>query len=181
MKLGLFFAVGLLAMSSANAAVVDTFTINGQYGQVSYTYKNGGYAFGSISVDGAGVNQTAFLVYVASNSTNGYRYWRGQIPVDAVTVTGVASMAVDIDTCSVDPTPSCGPVNFTVSTNEPATGWISDGVWGYQYDGYIYKHVGAAQARSSSASGMILDQVIDNSRSWIGKMDNVTVQISTGN
>ena len=181
MKLGLIFAVGLLSTSAANAAVVDTFTTNGQFGQVTYTYNNGGWANGTVSVDGAGTNRTAHLFYVAYNPINGYRYWSGAIPVEAVTVTGVSKMAVDIDTCTVNPTVACGPVNFVVSTNEPASGWVNNGVWGYQYDGYIFNYAGAAQARSSSASGMILDQVIDNSRSWIGTMDNVIVNVSTGN
>lgn len=181
MKLALVFAVFAASITSAQAATTDIITTNGEFGQVTYTYNNGGWANGTVSVDGAGVNRTAYLFYVAYNPTNGYRYWSGNIPVDAVTVNGVAQISVNIDTCTVNATPACGPVNFQVSTNEPASGWINNGVWGYQYDGYSVKNVGAAQARSSSATGTILDQVIDNGRSWIGTMDNVTIELTVGN
>jgi len=181
MKLGLILAVGAFFMSSANAAETDIFKANGQFGQVTYTYNNGGWANGTVSVDGAGISRTAHLFYVAYNPSNGYRYWNGDIPTNAVTVNGVAQISVDIDTCIVNPTPACGPVKFAVSTNQPSSGWINNGVWGYQFDGYMVKYAGAAQARSSSASGTILDQTIDNARSWIGTMDRVTIEVNIGN
>lgn len=166
---------------SVNAAETNIFKVNGQFGQVPYTYNNGSWASGAVSVDGAGINRTAFLYYSAYSPTMGYNSWRGSIPVEAVTVKGVASISVDIDTCTVSADAGCGYVNFIVETNEPASGWINNGVWGYDYDGYIARYVGASQSRSSTSTGTILGVSADNTRAWIGTMDDVTVEVQTGN
>ena len=81
---------------------------------------------------------------------------------------------------SISALASCGYVNFTVDTNEPASGWVNNGVWGSTYTGYISRYVGAAQARNASSTGTILGHNVDSSRAWIGTMDEVTIKITTG-
>ena len=179
MKIAIIFLGVVFFASTANAAEVELFKINGQYAEASYTTSAGGWASGGVSVDGIGNNQTAFLYYSAY-SNGVFRFWRGSIPRDAVRVTGVASMSVEIDTCTVNAIDGCGYVNFSVATNEPASGWVNNGVWGYSYDGYIARYAGASQVRSSTSTGTILGQSVDNPRSWIGAMDDVTVEIQTG-
>lgn len=173
---GLFFVV-----LSVNAAETSLFKVNGQFGQVPYTYNAGSWASGAVSVEGTGLNQTAFLYYTAYSPSAGYKFWRGNIPVEAVTVTGIAGISVEIDTCTVSATVGCGYVNFRVATNEPASGWVNNGVWGYDYNGYIARYAGASQSRSATSTGTILGLSANNSRAWMGTMDDVTVEVQVGN
>ncbi len=181
MKITTAFLGLIVFMSTANASETALFKVNGQYAQVPYTYNAGSWASGAVSVDGTGISQTAFLYYSAYSSSTGYQFWRGAIPIEAVKVTGVASMSVDIDTCTVSATSGCGYVKFTVATNEPASGWVNNGVWGYSYGDYVVRYAGASQVRSASATGTILGQAVDNPRGWIGTMDDVTVEVQVGN
>jgi hypothetical protein len=177
-------SIALLAITGfANAAETYVDTISGQYGQVRYTPTAEGWVYANVFVDGAGVNRTAKLNYVSYSFVDGYKAWFGSIPEYTVVTTGVSSISVDVDTCAVEPVNSrgCGPVNFTVSTSEPASGWVNNGVVAYEYSDLMVRYVGANQVRESSASGMINGQTFDNARAFSGTSDNVYVQVTVGN
>ncbi len=165
---------------AAHSAVVDQIVSSGQFGQVSVNNGgNTGWANATISVEGNGVNRTAHLFHVSYSPSTGYKYWTGNIPADSVTVTGVASIAVDIDTCSVSNTAGCGPVSFMVTTDEPATGWIDNGVIKYEWNNLIYREVGARQVRFSSSTGYVNGIPVDGNRAFMGKYNEVTISVTT--
>lgn len=170
----------LLCTSIAQSAVVEQVVTSGQFGQVSAN--NGGaagWANATVSVEGEGINQTAHLFHVSNSPSTGYQFWTGNIPVNTVKRTGVASISVDIDTCSVSNNPGCGYVNFTVTTDEPASGWIDNGVRKYDWDGYIYREAGARQVRFSRSTGTVNGISVNNDRAFMGKYNEVTISIST--
>ncbi len=169
-----------LALVPAHAAQTNVFKMNGEFAQLPYSSSDQGWVTGSVGVDGNGASRVAYLFYAVYTPANGYAFWRDQIPLSAVTVKGVSSMAVELDTCTVSNTAGCGYVKFEVNTNEPASGWINKGSWGYAYDGYMVRFAGAGQARSSSATGSILGLPVDGSGAWIGTLDNVTVEVTVG-
>ena len=173
----------LIGFSTAHAAEPVVMTLNGQFGQIGYTRTADGWVSSTVSVDGVGLDKTAYLFYTSYNYTNGYKFWRGAIPMETVTQTGVASISVDVNTCNVEPlnAAGCGPVSFTVNTDEPASGWVDNGTRSYSYDDYIYNSVGARQVRFSSASGSINGSAFDSSRAYMGKFDKVTIQVTVGN
>ena len=163
-----------------SAADVEQVVLSGQFGQVSANnYGNLGWANATVSIEGNGVNRTAFLVHASDSPSTGYNLWRGSIPADAVTVTGVASISVNIDTCSVSNIDGCGPVYFTVTTNEPASGWIDNGTRQYNWGNVIYREAGSRQVRFSSSTGSIHGIPVNNSRAFMGKYNEVTISITT--
>jgi hypothetical protein len=175
-------AAVVLSASTVQAAEVDVMKLSGQFGQAPYTASEQGWANATVSVQGNGVNRTAHLFHVSYEyATNTYKYWSGKIPVENVTVKGVSSISVDIDTCEVNYTPSCGYVNFTVATDEPASGWIDNGVRKFQYDGYMRNEVGARQVRASSSTGTVNGLSVDNARAFSGKYEEVTIEVTVGN
>lgn len=174
-------AAVLFAAASVNAAEVNLFKAKGEYGQVPYTYTPGiGWANGTVSVDGSGENRTANLFYASYTVANGYNFWRGDIPVDAVTVNGVDQISVEIDTCSISNVGGCGYVNFSVRKDVPAGGWINNGAWRVDYDDYHAVYSGNSQVRYASSTGEILGIPVDNSRAFIGKMNEVTIEVTVG-
>jgi len=178
--LGLMF---VLSMGAAHAAETYVMNVHGQYGQVYYTRTDSGWVSGMVSVDGSGVNQTAFVFATSYSQADGYKFWRGNVPVSAVTVNGISSISVDVDTCAVEPINmrGCGYLNFTVTTDEPATGWIDNGVVHYSYGDYIQTSAGARQVRASSAEGSINGQAFSSSRAFMVKSSDVNIQITVGN
>lgn len=166
---------------AAQAAETDIFKLNGQYGQTGYVYNNGSWVAAGVAVDGAGQNETAVLYYSVYNYSAGtFSYWRNNIPVEAVTVNGINYMSVAIDTCTISAVAGCGYVELVLDTIEPAAGWVNNGVWGYDYSGYIFRAAGSSVVRSATAVGTVLGVAVNSDRGYIGTLDDVTVEISTG-
>lgn len=165
------------------AAETHIMTMKGQYGQFGYTPTADGWVAGSVSVYGTGQDKTAFMFHTSYTYADGYKFWRGNIPVEAVSQVGVSSIAVNVNTCDVEPLnmPGCGPVSFTVTTDEPATGWIDNGVSSYSYNDFMYQAVGARQVRFSSAIGSINGSAFNTSRAYMGVYNDVTISITVGN
>jgi len=174
-------SISLLALIPAvHAEVIDQVVSSGQYGQASANNTGDiGWAAATVSIEKNGINRTAHLFHVSSSPSTGYNYWTGNIPVDAVIVNGVNSISVNIDTCSVNYIAGCGPVYLTVTTSEPATGWIDNGVRQYDWNGVIYREAGARQVRFSSATGSVHGVPIDTTRAFMGKYNDVSITVST--
>jgi len=175
-KMGGLLIASLIMVSNAFAGEVYQFVSNGQYGQTW-----GGNAGINVSVDGSGVNQVARLVYYAYSQETGYFFWYGEIPASAVTMTGVASMHVQIDTCTISTLSGCGYVDVAINTNEPASGWVYTGVWQYSYGAMSVQYVGNSQVRFSSATGTVVGIPVSETNAAIGKYNNVSVSVSLGN
>jgi len=169
---GLILA-SLFMASNAFAGVVYQYTSSGQYGQVG----NGNLGM-ELTVDGAGVSEVVHLVYFSYTYGVGFSYWYGDIPADAVAVTGVASMAVQLDSCTVKNVDGCGYVDVTITTDEPASGWVYTGAYQTQYGDMIIERIGNSQVRWSSAVGTILGRSVEGMRAGIGKYNNVKVTVS---
>ena len=170
----------LLFTSVAHSEVIDQLVSSGQYGQASANYGGDiGWASATVSVDGNGVNRTAHLFHVSYSPATNYNYWSGNIPANAVTVKGVNSISVNIDTCTVQYIAGCGPVSLTVTTDQPASGWIDNGVIQYDWDGVIYREAGARQVRFSSATGSVHGVPLDTTRAYMGKYNEVSITVST--
>ena len=119
------------------------------------------------------------MFHYSYSPSTGYNGWSGSIPVDAVTVTGVASISVNIDTCSVSNTAGCGPVYFTVTTNEPASGWIDNGSRQYDWGNVIYREAGNRQVRFSSSAGSVHGIPVNSNNAFMGKFNEVTISVTT--
>ena len=161
----------ILMASSAFAGVVYQYNSSGQYGQAG----NGSTGM-ELTVDGSGVNEVARLVYY-SYAGGSFSMWAGDIPTDAVTVNGVNSMSVQLDTCTVNNVDGCGYVDVTIDTNEPAAGWVYTGAYNSQYGNMVIERVGHIQARFSTAVGTVNGISVDG-RGFIGKMTDVNVTVS---
>ena len=178
----------LIASTSVLAAEAYINKVFGQIGQAAVRMDNGTVetsVFAEVSVDGSGINQTAFLWYVVINEyTNGdivIQSWQGDIPVDTVQVTGVASMSVEIDTCTVSNVAGCGYVDFAVTT-EPGTPEISNTAFGWNLGGIIYRSVGARQVRAASSVGTVLDYPLETSSyAFMSKASEIEVIVTVGN
>jgi triacylglycerol esterase/lipase EstA (alpha/beta hydrolase family) len=174
-KLSLVGAAALLAVSVASAEVIFQQVVSGNYGQAS-VYTADGFAAVNVSVDGSG---TAFLAAYSSNSTDGYKLWYGNIPASAVTVRGVNTIAVQIDTCSVDPTAGCGYVDAVMTTDPQAGGFITEGSSQYNWDGVIMQVAGPTQVHNADATGYVNGVSLDGARAAVGKYTNVSIMIET--
>ena len=159
-KAVLLSSILLVSVINNSVFAADSFVSkkSGQMGQASTVIEGPSSTtsvIAELSVDGSGVNQTASLDYWVINeypdNTYDYQYWQGNIPVDAVTVTGVKSMSVDIDTCTVSNVAGCGYVNFTVTT-DPGTPVVNNTAFGWNLFGIIYRSVGASQVRNASST-----------------------------
>jgi hypothetical protein len=180
-----FFLAGIISAALiapvAQAASTDTFVVSGTYGQSGYVYTPGmGSASATVSISGAGVNQTATLMHWSNDPTNGYQYWRGLIPMDAVTSTGIAGISVTIDTCEVDNRAGCGYVDLSVRSDVPASGWVDNGVNEITSTGYIYRQVGSRIVRFASSTGSVNGIPVDSTRAFMSKGTDVTISVTTG-
>ena len=169
-------ASALLAVSAVSAEVLFQQVVSGNYGQVN-AYTDDGFAAMSVSVDSTG---RAFLAAYSSNSTDGYKFWYGDIPASAVTVRGANTIAVQIDTCSVDPSPGCGYVDATVTADPKDGGFITDGSSHYNWGNVIFQVAGPTQVRRSNVTGYINGILVDGAQAFVGKYTNVTIEVVTG-
>lgn len=171
----IFFTIIALSFGlTAQAALIDQYTTtSSEYAQV---YKNGTSV--NVSIEGAGVNQVITLSHY--NYVTGY--WRGTVPVTAVTVNGVASIAVNVNTCDLPATSSfgaapCGIVDVTFNKGDYL--WKTNGVRQYTWGNTIRQYVGGISTFSASTIGTVNGVVIDSTRAYIGKYNNVTIIVST--
>lgn len=174
-SLALVFAMSFA--SSANAGVVYQYVTSGTYGQAS-GYSANGFAGVNVSVNGT---NTATLVTYSYTATDGYKLWYGQIPASNVTVRGVTSIAVQVDTCSVDPTLGCGYVDVSFAMDPTGFGFITDGSLHYTWDNIIVQVAGPTQVRSANATGLVNGVSVDGTRAFIGKYTSTSIEIQTGN
>lgn len=165
-----------LVSPMVQAAEADTFVVSGTYGQTGYVSTPGmGSASATVSISGQGTNQSATLMHWSNDSTNGYQYWRGLVPVAAVTSTGIDGISISINTCEVDNRAGCGYVDFSVRSDTPASGWVDNGVNQTTGTGYIYRQVGARTVRFASSTGSVNGVPVDNTRAFMGKGTDVTI------
>lgn len=179
MKRIALFCLGVsavMATSTASAGVLYQQVTSGTYGQAS-GYSAEGFAGVNVTVDGS---DTARLVTYSSTAADGYKLWAGDIPASAVTVHGVSSISVQIDTCSVDPTTGCGYVDVTIDMDPKAYGFITDGSSHYTWDNIIVQVAGPTQVHGATATGFINGVSLDGLRAFIGKYTNVSMEIVTG-
>lgn len=170
----LFTIISLSFSFTAQAELIDQYTTtNSEYAQV---YKNGTSV--NLSIEGAGISQVITLSHY--NYLTGY--WRGVVPATAVTVNGVASIAVNIDTCALTATSRfgaapCGLVDVTFNKGDYL--WKTNGVRQYTWGNTIRQYVGGISTFSASTVGTVNGVVVDSNRAYIGRYTNVTVIVST--
>jgi hypothetical protein len=173
-------AILVLAASSVLAADVYTYNVTGQYGGVRWIFNPAGSVSAEITIEGLGHDRRARLRTTTYGGAMGYSNWHNYIPVDAVTVQGVSSMTVELDTCSVVNEYGCGYVNFTLETTQPASGFHQNGVVRYDFGDVHERYVGDMQVRNAAASGEIVGVPVSNTNSWIGKFTDVEIEIEVG-
>jgi hypothetical protein len=164
---------------TANADVLYDYISSGTYGQAS-VFSNGNYASINVTVDGLGTDQTVHLSTYYHVPGESYNVWYGEIPASAVTVEGVDSIAVDINTCDVNPTASCGPVDVTITMDPQGGGFVTNGATEYQWDDLIFAVAGPTQVHSATVTGSINGVSLDSGRAYIGKYDQTHIEIQTG-
>lgn len=173
---GLAIASASLITLTANADVVYQQVVSGTYGQAN-GYSNGSYAGINISVDGSGTARLVTYTHVPSES---YKLWYGNIPASAVKVQGIDSIAVQIDTCTVNPTSGCGYVDAVITMDPKAGGFITDGSTHYTWDNIIVQVAGPTQVHNANAAGYVNGISLDNAGAYIGKYDTASIEVQTG-
>jgi hypothetical protein len=177
-------AAGLAINSAANAALIDQYTTaSSDFAQV---YQNGVSV--NLTVEGAGVNRTVHMSVSRYVYGDGFTYWSGTIPADAVVDNGIASTTVNVDTCGLTETVSigdlaCGPVNMTFTKQDYL--WKTNGVTQYSYGDISYQLIGGISTFSAAASGTVetggVDTNIDATNATMGKYTDVSITVSTAN
>ena len=159
----------------AQAAVDNKYTFNGQWVQ-SYS----GDASIYLEISGEGVNQTVYLYsHSGQRSTGDQIIWNGPIPSDAVTIQGIHSVSVKVNTCEheADFSTGCGMVDVTATSE---AGWENFRVLTqvshfYTWDGMMMQQVGHIHDRYTSTTGSVNGYPlnIDNSgdiKTWMSRM-----------
>lgn len=165
---------------AANANVLYDYISSGTYGQAS-VFANGNYANINVTVDGLATDQTVHLSTYYHFPGESYNFWSGTIPASAVTVEGVNSIAVAINTCDVNPTTGCGPVDVTITKDPHGGGFVTDGSTQYQWDDVIFAVAGPIQVHSATVTGTVHGVPLDSGRGYIGKYDTSHIEVLTGN
>jgi len=174
--MGLTGISAVLAACTASAEVIYQQVTSGTYGQAS-GYSENGFAGINVSVNGT---DTARLVTYSYTGSDGYKFWYGDIPASTVTVQGINSIAVQIDTCSVAPLAGCGYVDAVVTVDPKAGGFITDGSNQYTWDNIIVNVAGPIQVHNALVTGYVNGVPLDNLRAYMGKYTNASIMIETG-
>lgn len=175
--MGLAGISAALVVSAASAEVIYQQVVSGTYGQAS-GYTADGFAGVNVSVDGS---DTARLVTYSNSAAEGYKFWYGDIPASAVTVLGAHSIAVQIDTCSIDASAGCGYVDAVITADPKEGGFITEGSTQYSWDNVIVVVAGPVQVRASQVSGYVNGVSLDGVRAYVGKYNTASIQVVTGN
>jgi hypothetical protein len=131
----------------------------------------------NITVDESGV---ARLITETHFPGDTFHFWIGDIPSSAVTVHGINSIAVQIDTCSINNAPGCGNVDTVITKDPKAGGFITDGSSHYNWDGLIVQVAGPIDVRNAQASGSINGIPLNPTGSYIGKYNTASLEVQTG-
>jgi len=164
---------------TANADVLYEYISSGTYGQAS-VFSNGNYASINVTVDGLGTNQTIRLSTYSHLPNEGYNFWSGEIPASYVTVKGVDSIAVNVNTCDVNPTTACGPVDVTITMDPDGGEFVTDGSSQYKWDNLIFAIAGPVQVHSATVTGTVNGVPLDSGRAYMGKYDTAHIEVLTG-
>lgn len=172
--------VTAVASTSAHGEVLDQYTTNGMWAN-AWTPT----ASVQIDVDGNGANRKVYMYAFSGTWPVDYKYWGGEIPADAVTVNGIHSVQVTINTCEVLQNDGCGPVNV-LFTSEPGYDNFRTrtGVTRFRFDnGVIINRVGHLHDRFASVIGTVNGYPIEiNAPSWssiMSKTNGMSVTVST--
>ena len=175
---------------SANAEVLDVSTTqDAAYANFGQTGAEG-RVFAELTTEGAGVAQTNYLRVYASTPDASYSYWSGTVPADAVSINGVASANIFVDTCAIQAshwsTGSCGLVDVTLTKYPHDFGWSGGGSSAYNYGDIIMQYTGSWSVHFSNATGALYGVSVDTentpySNAAIGRYTNVSVTVVQGN
>lgn len=184
--------------SVANAEVLETYsTQDASY--ASFTQNNAdGYVSVTFYEEGAGPTQKHYVsIYIQNRDENGnwsLKRWNGFLPADAVSINGVNSATINVDTCLIETAynyaNACGLVNVTVTKDPLAFGSTSAGAYAYNWGGLIMQYAGTWSYHNSTAAGSVYGINVDTAatnagygyaRANIGRYTNVSVTVTTGN
>lgn len=156
-----------------------------------------GLVVADIYEEGAGINASKWLRVITNvRDADGilrYERWQGVIPNNAMSINGVASASISVDTCTLtagfSSANGCGVVELTVTKDPLAFGSTSAGAYAYNYGGLIMQYAGSWTTHNSTAVGSVnginidtaLNSAFGASRAVIGKYTNVSVTVTTGN
>lgn len=181
----------------ASAEVLETYsTQDASYATVTQNNSDG-YVLVDFYEEGAGPTASTWLrVFSMTRNADGFltiERWRGVVPDAAMSINGVASASISVDTCSLTAAYStangCGVVDVTVTKDPQAFGSTTAGAYAYNFGGLIMQFAGTWSTHNSTAVGSVNGITIDTaansafgaSRAVIGKYTNVSVTITTGN
>ena len=169
----------MAANMSAKADVVYKFVTAGATdAHVGVPMSNGTGVALWVYQEGTGQGQTTQLLYYVDDA-QGFGRWQGVIPASAVTTTGVNSMHVEIDTCTIAPGAGCRYVNLTWNKT-PGQAVVGNLTSHTAFDGTIYQSAGVIQMFPATAAGSVGGVTVDgNANADIGNVNNVTVTVTT--
>lgn len=163
------------SIATAHAEILNQMVSNGGFASAY----SGSTGF-TITTEGEGINQKTMLMVNSYNTATGFTSWKGEIPGSAVTVAGVSSISVAIDTCTLNNVAGCGYINATVTKDPLDGGFIINGVSRFTYGEITETVAGVRQVHRASAAGTVNGITLGQfARSFIGKDNSVTVTVTT--
>lgn len=170
----------LLGSSVARADLMYQYTTGSAESAMISSYEAGNSVY--LNVGHEGVSGKTHLVYATYTPDTGYHYWNGMIPTSAITTTGITEMSISIDTCTIMANSACGIVDVTVSKDVATTPLINTGVSQSMYGGVLYQTAGSYTTYTADAAGFVNGIAVNTTtRAWIGRYNNVSVTVSSGN
>jgi hypothetical protein len=187
-------ALGLIAVLGVISVPVQAELIDQYVNDSSYTWSGSYNASLGIDIQDNGENQVIRMSANSYSEENGYNYWYGEIPSDAVLNMSIHGLSVNVDTCQLTAmyswgTAPCGVVAVDI-TSEP--GWENFRTWTqpthyHTWYGYLQTRVSHSHTRFTSTTGTVngVSIDIDNSvapHTWnsvMGSSSGMSVSVST--
>lgn len=139
-----------------------------------------------LHIDGSGVNRKVMLYANSGVSGVDYKYWGGEIPADAVTVNGINSISVNINTCTVLSNIGCGLVDVTMTTLAGYENFRTrTGAWNYTTPYATFNYVGHLHDRYADVAGTVNGYPLNiTGPSWnsiVSQTSELSVSVFIGN
>ena len=192
----------ILISTVSQATVLDHWTTQDAADVHVYQNNSDGSITVNVKQEGAGSAQETRLSIIMWLPTGGYTVygtpefklarWSGIVPNQFVSINGVASAQITVNTCTLDASyttdNACGPIDLTITKDPLAFGDVGAGAYAYNYNGFIYQYVGTWSRHNSTAVGSVNGIMIDTaansafgaSRATINRSTKSSVTIVTG-
>lgn len=173
-------ALAILVSMNAKADLLYQYTSGSGTGAMVSQFTAGTSVY--LNIGHEDLSGNTHLIYSTYTPESGYYYWNGMVPASAVETTGISSMRINIDTCTVQANAACGLVDVSFTKDPASTPLINTGVSQMMYGGVLYQTAGSYTTYNADAIGSIRGIAFTSTnRAWLSRYSNVTVTVTSGN